>query len=92
MAARVEVGENLSGNFHENDLLFDAGGEHLATFEVFGLYARLNQEQSLALDGLGIGWARRDAHQFGARLLNEQEGSGHLEIFHGRPRQRRQLG
>lgn len=54
VAACVEVKQKLTGDLHEDDLLLDARREHVTVLEIFGLLARLNEEQRLALDCLGI--------------------------------------
>ena len=85
----VEVAESLAGDFHEDDLVLDAGGEEVVYVSILlfrvSFQTRLNEQQALRLDVFGLRAHCEHRDHLSARLHDEEELVVRLEISHGRP-------
>lgn len=80
LALVVEVLEELSGDFHENNLILDAGGEEVIGIDILNLLARLKAEKSLPLDRLRIGRHGGEGDGLSGQLRNKDEVQGRIEV------------
>ena len=74
--------EGLPGDLHEDHLVLDASREHVSSIGIIVLFlARLDQQEGLPLDVLGVGRRRRESDHVRAGHRAPEELVTHLEVF-----------